>query len=121
MKSILVVDDEISFSEQMVELLQYEGYEATCASSVKQAEEVLAKTSFDLLIVDLMMPLQSGLMLINKVDKTKGTQIILMSASKEPLITEGPKKWDMFLRKPFDIEHLLNIVQRHAHTHLENI
>ena len=114
MKSILVVDDEIAFNEQLMELLILEGYQAVSASSVQEALVLLRKTTFDLILVDFMMPLENGLVLIKQIDRSSGTQVVLMSASPAPEMGTSKKTWDVFLRKPFDLEDLLTMVKSYS-------
>ncbi len=54
-KKILLVDDDPDIIEQISAVLDAEGYETLKAESVKRAEELLASTKPDLVILDLMM------------------------------------------------------------------
>ena len=61
---ILVVEDEPSILEFLIELLQREGFLVTSATDGKQSLEILATQKFDLLITDLVMSEVSGFELL---------------------------------------------------------
>jgi CheY-like chemotaxis protein len=65
----------------------------------------------DLILIDYMMPGFNGVEALERVHLNQLLQdvpIVLMSASKEPPSTK--KLWTYFLKKPFDIEELLDLL-----------
>jgi DNA-binding response OmpR family regulator len=58
---VLIVEDEISLARSLLDRLQKEGYEVEIASDGNLGMELLTRDSFDLLIVDLVLPRQNGL------------------------------------------------------------
>ena len=56
MANVLVVDDEIEFRQLCVALLTNAGYDATHAGNGEDAQKILNKEHFDLVITDFMMP-----------------------------------------------------------------
>ncbi len=116
MSRILVVDDEPSVLEVLATLLADEGHAVETAPDGGVALEVLAFEVPDLLITDVMMPRLDGWTLLASVrERTPALPVIVISAVErreaaqlEFFITDHT----VFLRKPFDIETLLTLVER---------
>ena len=70
-KKILVLDDEKSILIFLETLLRNKGYEAISASSVEEAFEVAHREKPDLVILDLMMPKQTGTDFARKIARDK--------------------------------------------------
>ncbi len=113
MKRILIIDDELDMAETMSVLLQDEGYDSSAIDDGAIGLEIMQKSVPDLVILDVMMPLVKGLDVLKSMKenpKLRSIPIILISASKEPEV-EGDK-WDVFLRKPFDIYKLMEEIKK---------
>ena len=115
MKTILVVDDELGSAEVLSLILEEEGYRAFSAVNGQlaliQARDVVP----DLVIVDYMMPLMNGAEFsrtLRSDDQFAHTKIILNSGLPEAAISAHFDSYDAFLRKPFKVEALLDLVQR---------
>ena len=115
MKTILVVDDELGSAEVLSLILEEEGYRAFCAVNgqlaLVQARDVVP----DLVIVDYMMPLMNGADFARALradPRFDGTKIILNSGLPEAAIRDQFDSYDAFLRKPFKVETLLELVER---------
>ncbi len=115
MKTILVVDDELGSAEVLSLILEEEGYRAFCAVNGQlaliQARDVVP----DLVIVDYMMPLMNGSEFSRALradPRFDATKIILNSGLPEAAIRDEFDSYDAFLRKPFKVETLLELVQR---------
>ncbi|PIP36281.1 MAG: DNA-binding response regulator [Desulfobacterales bacterium CG23_combo_of_CG06-09_8_20_14_all_52_9] len=109
---ILVVDDE----EDILELVRYnlekEGFQITCAASGETAIKTAANETFDLLILDLMLPGIDGLQVtrILKADsKTRHLPILMLSAKGEEadVVTGLEIGADDYVTKPFSPRILL--------------
>jgi CheY-like chemotaxis protein len=114
-KTILVVDDELGSAEVLSLILEEEGYRAFCAVNGRlaliQAHEVVP----DLVIVDYMMPLMNGAEFARALRadaQFAHTKIILNSGLPEAVIRDQFDSYDAFLRKPFKVERLLELVQK---------
>jgi CheY-like chemotaxis protein len=114
-KTILVVDDELGSAEVLGLILEEEGYRAFCAVNgqlaLVQAREVVP----DLVIVDYMMPLMNGAEFARELRRDpqfSHTRIILNSGLPEAAIRDHFDGYDAFLRKPFKVETLLELVER---------
>lgn len=115
MKTILVVDDELGSAEVLSLILEEEGYRAFCAVNgqlaLMQARDVVP----DLVIVDYMMPLMNGAEFsraLRNDPQFAHTRIILNSGLPEAAIRDQFDSYDAFLRKPFKVETLMELVRR---------
>lgn len=61
MTKILIVEDEVSFSEALAFLLGKEGFEISVAEDGQQAIDKFNKEGADLILLDLMIPVISGI------------------------------------------------------------
>jgi two-component system KDP operon response regulator KdpE len=78
---ILVVDDEPIIRETLAEMLSTEGREVITAASGEEALALLQKGSYDLMLLDLIMPGLGGLQVMEKARKiAPGTIIIMLTA-----------------------------------------
>ena len=115
MKTILVVDDELGSAEVLSLILEEEGYKSYCAVNGRQALVQARDVVPDLVIVDYMMPLMNGADFARELradPKFADTKIVLNSGLPEAAIREQFDGYDAFLRKPFKVEALLDLVQR---------
>lgn len=110
-KRILIVDDERDVLEAISFQLFVHGYEITKALSGQQMLDLLKDYRPDLILVDHMMPGSTGVEAIEKMKqlpRAHDIPVILMSASPEPV--NKNVKWNAFLRKPFRIDDVLEVV-----------
>lgn len=102
--SVLVIDDETSVLKAISTVLKREKIDATCVSSSKDALEALSKQSYDLILLDIMMPEQDGFSLLKEIrDKQILTPVILLSGREEDAAqVEGLGLGaDDYMTKPF--------------------
>ena len=84
MSRILIVEDEKQISKVMKLYLEQEGYTVTIASDGKIAEELIENNSYDLVILDIVMPYKDGWYLLKKIKSINNkTQVIITSARGE--------------------------------------
>jgi two-component system response regulator PilR (NtrC family) len=116
--SVLLVDDEAKIRNALAQALREEGHEVTAIDSPREAQRLLGRRVFDVLLVDNLMPELTGLDLIRELVATSAEsdrpQILLMTAhaTVESAI-EAMKLGALdYLQKPFDIDELLVVVNR---------
>jgi DNA-binding NtrC family response regulator len=116
--SILLVDDEEKILKSLGRALRDAGHRVVETTSARDAQRLLAERSFDLLIVDNVMPETSGLELIreyvNSTPEGDRSQVLMMTAhaTVESAI-EAMKLGALdYLQKPFEIDELLVVVRR---------
>ena len=113
---ILVVDDNPSFIESIEELLTCAGYSVYSAIDGKEAVDKVLNGNMDLLLLDLQLPVMSGLEVYLKLKEQNRVipTIIVTAYSKEEEETINilrSMKVTGILSKPFDPEHLLNTIK----------
>ena len=107
---VLVVDDDISFAESLTDILTEKGYDAAAVNSGEEALEKIKESSFEVVLMDIKMPVMDGLQTfreIKKLDRT--TTVIMMTAySMDDLVHDALKEGAYgVLRKPLDIEQVI--------------
>jgi CheY-like chemotaxis protein len=118
-KRVLVVEDTADARELLVELLTAEGYEVEAACDGAEALRLLrGGRPFDLVLLDLMMPVMDGIELIDALKRSGGlpAPVVAMSAFERFRKDVGGLGARAFVGKPVDIDHLLATVERHAGT-----
>lgn len=80
---ILIIEDETKLSEVMTLYLKKENYEVTCVSDGKEAEDILMSNSYDLIILDIMLPGKDGWALLRKIKTLGNTPVVLTTARGE--------------------------------------
>jgi len=116
--TILLVDDEEKILKALGRALRDAGHAVVETTSPRDAQRLLAERSFDLLVVDNVMPQLSGLDLIREytasTPENERSQILMMTAhaTVESAI-EAMKLGALdYLQKPFEIDELLVVARR---------
>ena len=106
---ILIVDDDNRIRELVKQYLNENDYLVTTANSAEDAKEKVNIVKFDIIILDIMMPGQSGLDFTNENKKKINTPIILLTAKGESSDRiEGLEIGaDDYLAKPFEPKELV--------------
>ena len=123
---ILVVDDDNRIRELVKEYLEENNFLITTAKDSFDAKKKLEIIKFDLIVLDIMMPGQSGLSLTKEIKKDNSMPIILLTAKGEAVNRiEGLEIGaDDYLGKPFEPKELLlrikNILNKTKKTPLPN-
>ncbi len=110
MKKILVVEDDKEINRLIRDYLSNNGYNTISAENGLDAVRIIRdEADTDLVILDLMLPFQSGDMVLQKVREFSDIPIIIVSAksmvqSKIDAIRMGA---DDYITKPFDLDELL--------------
>jgi len=106
---ILIVDDDDRIRELVKQYLNENDYLVTTANSAENAKEKVNIIKFDIIILDIMMPGQSGLDFTNENKKKINTPIILLTAKGEASDRiEGLEIGaDDYLAKPFEPKELV--------------
>jgi len=106
---ILVVDDDDRIRELVKEYLEENNFMVTTATDSFDAKKKLSIIKFDILILDIMMPGESGLSLTKEFKKNNSTPVILLTAKGETKdkIQGLELGADDYLGKPFEPKELL--------------
>lgn len=106
---ILVVDDHQQIRDSVTRFLEKNGMRATAARDAAEMDAKLSKGQFDLLVLDVMMPGESGLSVCQRLSADKTLPIIMLTALGEDTdrIVGLETGADDYLAKPFNPRELL--------------
>ena len=106
---ILVVDDDARIRDLLKRFLTRSGYLVTTARDAAHASRLLDSLSFDMLVVDVMMPGEDGFSLTRRIRDQIDTPILLLTARNETgdRIEGLEAGADDYLPKPFEPRELL--------------
>lgn len=107
---VLVIEDEVKVASFISEGLQEEGYTVQVAYDGKTGIDLIKETSFDIILLDLMIPEVDGLEVLRNVRAWGiNTPVLIITAksSKEDVVKGLDTGSDDYLTKPFSFEELL--------------
>src|SRR6476646_3791783 len=108
---ILVVDDDSYVARTLLDLLSQNGFQGTRADSGEAALEMLARSSYDLVLLDVRMPGLNGFETCQRIREAHGPSlpVIILTAFGDPRsVRKGYDAGaDDFLQKPIDTPHLV--------------
>jgi CheY-like chemotaxis protein len=125
-KKVLVVDDELDIRVFMTTLLETNGFKPVAAEDGIQGLELARKHKPSLVIMDIMMPKESGIFLYRELRKDpdlKDTPVIVVSALSRKTFAHSQKVLDeykgeslpeptAYIEKPPEAEELLEAIQK---------
>lgn len=113
MARILICDDEAGLRAVIKRYALFEGYEVIEASDGMEAVEICRKESFDIIIMDIMMPELDGFSAVKEIRKTSKTPIIMLSARGEEYdkILGFELGIDDYVVKPFSSKEIMLRIQ----------
>ena len=105
---ILAIEDDPVLASHLVHHLSERGFQVGLGRSGEQGLEMAAQGSYDLILMDIMMPGASGLEVLASIREQKGTPVILMSAlgAEQDRIAGFSQGADDYLPKPFSMSEL---------------
>ena len=110
---VLVVDDEAAIRALVAKIIERAGYVVDTARDGREAIDILQESSYDVLVIDLMMPNVDGYGVVDFLRERGGPQpaVILVTAADSAAV----RKLDgalvhSVLRKPFDIDVLADLI-----------
>ncbi len=106
---ILIVEDEVQLVEALVKGLKKDGYAIDAAYTGRDASELLAINQYDLVVLDINLPDDSGLNVLKNLRLTDNeVRVIILSANRS--IDDRIQGLDIgandYLTKPFDFQEL---------------
>ncbi len=125
-KKVLVVDDEQDIRVFMTTLLETSGYKPIAAEDGKQGLEMARSKKPALIILDVMMPKESGIFMYRELKKDpelKAIPVIMVSALAKKTFFHSQKVLDeyeggqieepaAYIEKPPEAEELLQVIKR---------
>jgi len=110
-RNVLVVDDDNAMRGLFSTLLTKKGFDVDTAQDGRTAFDQLRRNTYNVILLDLMMPDVSGFELLDRMERDSPTllpRVIVMTGAGQRVV-EGLKTqriWGL-IRKPFDIDHLV--------------
>ena len=106
---VLIVEDEESFIDALTIGLEREGFNVTVARDGQQAIRLFEKESFDVILLDLMLPKMSGLDVCRAIRSTSDVPIIIVSAKGEEvdMVLMLEIGADDYVTKPYRLRELV--------------
>lgn len=115
MSNILVADDE----EELLELIRFSldaaGHKVTTAKNGKMALDLVRSQKFDLVILDVMMPIMDGYHAASEISQDPSLPPVILLTSRDYDQDQAAIKGSgasAFLSKPFDVPDLLDVVKK---------
>lgn len=115
MSKILIVEDEVTIAELEKDYLELSGFQVEIANTGDVGEKRALNEEFDLVILDLMLPIVDGFEICKKIRATKNIPILMVSAKKDDIdkIRGLGMGADDYITKPFSPSELVARVKAH--------
>jgi DNA-binding NtrC family response regulator len=112
-KSVLVIDDDKTFCEFLVEILKQKGFQVTATTDGLAGYAMAVQDPYDLVIIDVRMPGVLGTELAESLKKEKPElKVILISAfADEPLARTAAGLGAPLVSKPFSANRLYEVIR----------
>lgn len=106
---ILIVEDDPDISAPLAAFLDGKGFATQVAESAEAADEVLRQGGIDLILLDVMLPGESGLDFCRRLHAQEGPRVIMLTALSEAMdkVIGLELGADDYVTKPFDLRELL--------------
>jgi DNA-binding response OmpR family regulator len=107
--SVLLVDDDAELCDMMKEYFSQFGHRLECATNGQDGLARALRTSYDVVLLDVMLPLINGFSVLQQLRRRKETPAIMLTARvhRDDRIAGLNKGADDYVTKPFDPDELL--------------
>lgn len=116
MAKVLFVDDEINIRKLVSYDLKYAGFDFDVCENGEESLELIHKNSYDVCIIDWMMPKLSGIELVKQIRNESYDAILFMLTARdeeEDIVEAFEVGVDDYMRKPFSSRELILRVNAH--------
>lgn len=79
---VLIIEDEIELAASMMNYLQNQGYSCELAYDIEQAQEKIFQKIFDVVVLDIMLPLGSGMDFLRTLNLSKKSKTVIIISAK---------------------------------------
>ena len=104
---ILIVDDDDTIRQLLGEYLKAQGFDISFAENIQKCEQLLHYFKIDLIILDLMMPGESGIQFLNRSERNIPTIMLSALGDVDDRISGLESGADDYIAKPFEPKELL--------------
>ena len=105
---ILIVDDDLEIRSLLSKFLINNGFLATAAKDAEEADQLMSLLNFDLIILDIMMPKESGISFLSRI-KNKCIPVMMLTAMGD--VDDRINGLELgaadYLAKPFEVKELI--------------
>lgn len=100
---VLVIEDEVALSDLLRMYLEKEGIDTTVCATAEEAEALLERRPFDLIVLDINLPGKDGFEFLHSFRRASATPVMILSAREadEDIILGLGLGADSFINKPF--------------------
>ncbi len=113
--TILIIDDEQGFCDLAKEILTVEGFDVISANSVEEAEPIIADTELSVILLDIVMPGESGVTFLERI-KTDDSSVPIIMITGHPNMNTAVRSIKSgaidYLSKPVSPEKLITTVKK---------
>ena len=114
-RRVLLVEDDLLLTELLEMVLMLEGLDVVHAANGEEALQRLERDRFDLIVLDLMMPVLDGLGFLERLggQDTAAPPVLVFSASSNPAVAERARQAGAaaVARKPIDEAEFITLVR----------
>lgn len=113
MYKILIIEDDKTISNILMEHLKKWEFEVVCADDFKNITELVIQVNPHLILLDIMLPFFNGFYWCNEIRKLSNTPIIFISSASDNMniVMAMNMGGDDFIAKPFDLDVLTAKIQ----------
>ncbi len=115
-KNVLIIDDDPVISDLLTTFLETQNFQVSSLSDSSKCLDVLLAKSYDIVILDLQMPIVSGSEVLKKIrinPQISNLKVVISSANEDMKdITErSGYSADLYLQKPFELMELATALE----------
>lgn len=120
---VLLVDDDLGIRRELSAFLANYDFHVTAMGDASSLEQALAGEAFDILILDVMLPGESGLEICKRLSATRRIPIVMISAmgTDTDRIIGLELGADSYLAKPFNPRELVALLRAHLRRRTEGV
>ncbi len=109
MKKVFLVEDDKTISKNLMLLLKSEGFAVSHACAQREAVDMLAKSRYDIALVDISLPDGNGFAVCTEIKQTQNIPVIFLTASGDEasVVTGLNMGADDYITKPFRPRELI--------------
>jgi CheY-like chemotaxis protein len=115
MKKILIIDNDADVLDMIQEVLNYAGYEVVIKEGTDDIVALITEQKPDLVLIDFILNGVNGGEYCHRIKanpQTSSLPVIIMTAYSKVLLSLGDYGCNGYLAKPFDLDELINQVNR---------
>ncbi len=115
MKKVLIIEDETAIAELEKDYLELSDFDVTVADNGVDGLDMALEKEYDLIILDLMLPMVDGFEICKKIREVRNTPILMVSAKRDEIdkIRGLSLGADDYITKPFSPSELVARVKAH--------